>query len=215
MKKIFAKHDLGNFERKNKKLIKDVYEMQHCYRINGIVDIYKHGFCVYDKVNNLYHKFDKIADVCSMALKLLSTNEPQEVFSSVNKSSGKISYKAFKQRMAVADWRPEEDHWKTHKDKVSEDHLYFATDGMNRVKIGRSNNPWKRIKTMNTGNASDVQLLCVVKNKGCLEKNFHSCFSKLNITREWFSYTSRIDDFINHIKNNKNGCRVYIYQYGR
>jgi len=41
-------------------LIKDGYsmlELSHAFRINGFLDLYKGGKCVYHKLNNQYHKF--------------------------------------------------------------------------------------------------------------------------------------------------------------
>ena len=198
------------FKSENKGLIKKIHPFQHAYRLNGVVDIYKHGFCVYDRVNNIYHKLQKIADVFSLAKKILSENKTRDTFDS--RKNGQITYKTFQKRKENSDWRPENNHWDLNKDKISDDHLYFASDGLGRLKIGRSKNPKQRIKHINTSNASNVELVMIARNKGCIEKNMHSCFSGLKIKGEWFSYSSRFDDFMKYVRKNNNGCSISFFK---
>ncbi len=198
------------FQNENKDLVKEIYSMDHAMRLNGVVDIYKQGFCVYDRCKNIYHKFEKIADVLLMAKKVLSENPQRPRHDS--KVNGKITLKTLKKIVASSDFRPENDHWKVHAEKISDDHLYFASDGLGRIKIGRSKNPKHRIKGINTGNASDVQLLMIIRNKGCLETIMHNCFSDVRIKGEWFSYSERFDDFMEHVRKNNQNCSISFFK---
>ena len=188
------------FKDTNKDVV-TIDQLGHAFRINGIIDIYRKGFCVLDIERNKYHHFNNRNEIFSFIGKFISENEAKPTFNRKNKN-GKITMKTFNQRKEQSEWKPEEYNWTNSKEEKSDDHLYFICDNLYRVKIGRSNNPYKRLKDLMTANAGDLTLVHVCENKGCLEKKLHFCFSDLRLNGEWFTYTKRIDDFINFVKNN-------------
>jgi hypothetical protein len=73
--------------------------------------------------------------------------------------------------------------------KNSKDHLYFIqSDVTGAIKIGRSNDPDRRIKDLQTGNPYKIKLIQVLENKGHLEKALHKELKKFKIQLEWFDY---------------------------
>ena len=72
------------------------------------------------------------------------------------------------------------------KDK---DSLYFiqsALTGM--IKIGRSRDPQKRLKQLQTGNPNKLKLIAYFERMGWREKALHEQLSKWSLEGEWFDY---------------------------
>jgi len=68
--------------------------------------------------------------------------------------------------------------------------IYAAMDERGRIKIGISNNPERRVKELNTGNADELKLIFVkqTKNKGFLdETKLHKQGKEYHIRSEWFN----------------------------
>ena len=71
------------------------------------------------------------------------------------------------------------------------DHLYIIqSDISGAIKIGRSKNPEKRLKQLQTGSPYKLQLLTVAKEKGDREKPLHRKFKpyKQACKGEWFDF---------------------------
>ena len=69
-------------------------------------------------------------------------------------------------------------------------YVYAAMDSQKRIKIGISNNPEKRIKNLNIGNADKLKLVMVKKAekpKYQSETELHKNFKAYKIRSEWFS----------------------------
>jgi len=68
------------------------------------------------------------------------------------------------------------------------------------IKIGVSENPWVRIKSLQTGNPYKIDLLLSFKTKNAYseEKRFHNYFDSKKSIGEWF----KIDDDIKHFVKN-------------
>lgn len=66
--------------------------------------------------------------------------------------------------------------------------LYIIQDIKNKkFKIGRSNDPYKRCKQLQTANSSKLEVLLSLKDKGYLEMSIHEKLSKYRLSGEWFS----------------------------
>ena len=78
-------------------------------------------------------------------------------------------------------------------------YTYLATDGLRRYKIGKSNNPEQRIRTMRTANPS-IKLVCY--GEGVTEKYLHGVYALNKIKGEWFTIS---DALVNTIKGLING----------
>lgn len=182
-----------------------VTELQHAFRINGVVDIYKQGNTVYEIVKNQYHKQLPEAKLQSLVNSILLSTPEREDFKKVK---GAMSYQEFKnikfrERTDVNALRAEDHHWNEKADETSEDHLYFAVIE-DKVKIGRSKNPLTRIKTLETGLYQKPKVY-VFNNKGFMETKLHHIFSELRLNGEWFRFDLRIQYFLEKHHTHKNG----------
>lgn len=77
------------------------------------------------------------------------------------------------------------------------DWVYFVSDGVGHIKIGKSKNVRKRIKALQTGNAHELNLIlqvlfvedapwAVSLNVDSLEDVLHDTFKKYHVRDEWF-----------------------------
>lgn len=74
-----------------------------------------------------------------------------------------------------------------------EDDLYLMHDvDANLLKIGRSVDAKKRLKQLQTANGHKLELLCVLKKQGDLEKEMQENFVELNTNGEWYKYSDKI-----------------------
>jgi hypothetical protein len=77
-------------------------------------------------------------------------------------------------------------------------YVYFWQDADNRrqIKIGRTNDPAKRLKTFQTAQAENIRLIAVFRciNDRAAEKMLHDRFDRERIRRngEWFRFTPRV-----------------------
>jgi hypothetical protein len=69
--------------------------------------------------------------------------------------------------------------------------LYLLQSGKNgSFKVGRSNNPEQRLKSLQTGNPYPLKLILVLENQGHLEAQLHRrlAHGKTKGGEEWFDY---------------------------
>ena len=72
---------------------------------------------------------------------------------------------------------------------MKKDDLYFIqSDFTGMIKIGRSKNPKKRLKQLQTGNPNRLKLIASFKGKGEEEKYLHEELNRYKLKGEWFSY---------------------------
>lgn len=74
--------------------------------------------------------------------------------------------------------------------------VYFLYDGES-VKVGHSKNPRKRVKQLQTGSSSKIQLLGTIYGDKALEKEIHRQFNRFRIINEWFRPEDELIQFIN------------------
>lgn len=73
--------------------------------------------------------------------------------------------------------------------KEEKDHLYFMqSDITGSIKIGRSNDPDRRLKDLQTGNPNKIKLVAIIEGKGYLEKKLHERLKEHRLRLEWFDY---------------------------
>lgn len=177
--------------------------MQHAWRINGHVDVFKGFKTVFDKKQNKYlqnfaNKYEAVDKAIELALKY-GESEP---FKKTKK--GNMSYQEFHHSPDMEDrFYSARYHWDNDNEK-SDTHLYFIRLG-DFVKIGKSKDPKKRMKTFQTGMPIDPKLIYTATHKGHLEGIMHRCFNELMSKNngEWFYYHPAIKSFIVYIKNNQ------------
>jgi hypothetical protein len=174
----------------------EITEMQHAYRINGVIDLYKNKPTCYDLIANKYDRLQGEQKLlwCIEKLKKYPKREP---FKKTEK--GRISYQEFKHTakknaLQLNGQNAEDYHWKQNFDKMGDDDLYFLFhDG--KVKIGRSKDPKKRASELSTGLSHKFNIY-IWMGKGFIESTLHRCFEEFNTSREWFTDNERIRRFI-------------------
>jgi phage terminase small subunit len=89
------------------------------------------------------------------------------------------------------------------------DDLYFIiADDLGLIKIGRSNNPSKRLRTISNELDTKVEMIKILTGKGDMENLLHKRFKHLNkrfktndkINTEWFEITDELTEYINKVK---------------
>lgn len=190
------------------KLKYKVRELEHAFRINGIVDIYKIGGCVYSVSENKYYKKLSQVQIESTVLNQLSKYVEKEDF---KKNDGKMTYQEFKhirkeERYTENSSNGEDYYWKINVAVKGEDHLYFAIID-DKVKIGRSKNPKERILGMKTA-MYKKPIVWVFRNKGFMERKLHEYFADFRLNGEWFTLSARVNYFLTKYHNSKTGYKL-------
>ena len=87
--------------------------------------------------------------------------------------------------------RPDEDY---PEDVVT---IYFIEAiGQDRIKIGKTRDPKNRLRQLQTGSASKLQLLGVIVDKANRESELHALFAEDRIQGEWFRDTASLRSYI-------------------
>ena len=75
--------------------------------------------------------------------------------------------------------------------------VYFMQDG-NHIKIGKSNNPFRRLKGVQTGNPRKVELLRIVPTLSPKyeEAFWKKCFEEYRVRGEWFVLSEPMWEFL-------------------
>ena len=70
---------------------------------------------------------------------------------------------------------------------MKNDYLYFIqSDRTGMIKIGRSKDPNKRLKQLQTGNANKLRLIASFRGMGWREKFIHEKLNRWSEEGEWF-----------------------------
>jgi hypothetical protein len=77
---------------------------------------------------------------------------------------------------------------------------FIADDFKGVIKIGKSNTPHARLRTLQTANVSTLTLELLIPTDvemgGLGESDLHSRFSKYRLGGEWFEYSPEIKSFV-------------------
>lgn len=190
----------------------EVIELNHAFRINGVIDVYKnckHVLCLVDSKRQDFIDRQKLYDYVMKILK-----ENPYVDKSKPKNENKPNYKEFTKvleakKNSIDGFKPENYHWKLIKQDLGDDDLYFLFhDGF--VKIGRTKNIDARLKSLKTALSCSYNCYLVPK-MGKHENKFHNIFKELRHNREWFYKDVRFTDFIKMIYAEKMAFLVETY----
>lgn len=87
--------------------------------------------------------------------------------------------------------------------------VYFILDADNdRMKIGHSRDPWKRLKQLQTGSSARLSLVAVIAGSDAVEKRMHSDMREHNVHREWFSDASECITWLHRQTKSNLMCRM-------
>jgi hypothetical protein len=95
------------------------------------------------------------------------------------------------------------DEYKSHRvrNKVPDGFLYLFFDKENiKLKIGRSNNPKRRLKQLEYEFSVSLVSLFEIEDMACEEEHALWLFRKHNIHGEWFSYQKEIVEYFELLK---------------
>lgn len=88
-----------------------------------------------------------------------------------------------------------------------EQFIYFIRSSEGFVKIGLSNNPEKRLKTLQTASPYKLDLAYKMKGNESLEKYLHLLFAPYRAYGEWFQFSDAIIKFIQYQFIPKEFCK--------
>lgn len=75
--------------------------------------------------------------------------------------------------------------------------VYFVeAEGLNRVKIGRTNNIKRRLKDLQTGSPVPLTVLYELPGDKSLERELQKKFLHLRIINEWFHFAEEVKTFL-------------------
>ena len=74
------------------------------------------------------------------------------------------------------------------KNKLRDDLYIIQSSYTGMIKIGRSKDPEKRLKQLQTGNPNKLKLIASFENQGWQEKSLHEILESHRLEGEWFSY---------------------------
>ena len=94
--------------------------------------------------------------------------------------------------------------------------VYFIGD-MNHgpIKIGKSKDVYKRLKVLQTGNPSFLEILGTKSGYPGLESKIHDKFKHLHIRGEWFSRGSDLLEYIGLELDYRENNRGYVRKWGK
>lgn len=75
-------------------------------------------------------------------------------------------------------------------------YIYVISDRQGRFKIGRSDNPEKRLRQLQTGNSKKLEIIGITKGDIWLEKRLHKMFLLHREKGEWFSLSPEAVEFL-------------------
>lgn len=103
-----------------------------------------------------------------------------------------------------------EDQWKQAHDKMGS--VYFILDAdNNRVKVGHSRDPWKRLRQLQTGSSAKLKLIGVIAAHPEVEKRLHSDLREHRVQGEWFAEGEAAVDWLTRQTAGNPICRVAIF----
>ena len=79
---------------------------------------------------------------------------------------------------------------------VSQQSVYFIADNLERIKIGTSTNPQKRLGELQTGSSAQLRLIGSIPGGRHLEAKLHADFAHIRLKNEWFHATQELRQFI-------------------
>ncbi|HXT81400.1 MAG TPA: GIY-YIG nuclease family protein [Acetobacteraceae bacterium] len=78
-------------------------------------------------------------------------------------------------------------------------HLYVIMGATGDLKVGRSKNPKKRMRSMQTSHSAALRLIGVLRDAGCREKEVHATLARYRVTGEWFRDCDAVRDALNAV----------------
>jgi hypothetical protein len=79
---------------------------------------------------------------------------------------------------------------------VPQESVYFIDDSLERIKIGVSANPHKRLGELQTSSSNQLRLIGAIPGGKHLEAKLHADFAHLRLKNEWFHATQELRGFI-------------------
>lgn len=101
-----------------------------------------------------------------------------------------------------------EEQWRQAHEKFGSVYLILDRDN-DRVKIGHSRDPWKRLRQLQTGSSAKLVLVGVIAGAAEVEKRLHSEMREHNVHREWFSGGEDAVTWLNKQTGRAPMCRTW------
>ena len=72
----------------------EIYKLEHCYRLNGVVDVWRNCQTVFVIPEGVYHSAGSFAELCNIVRAVLESHPAQPPIKKL--PTGRMSYKEFK-----------------------------------------------------------------------------------------------------------------------
>ena len=82
-----------------------------------------------------------------------------------------------------------------HRDRAN-GWVYFISDGIGSVKVGKSRSPWRRLCTLRSGSAQELSLIGVIPGYSLVEFAAHKVLQPVHLRGEWFKDSELLRDFM-------------------
>lgn len=103
-----------------------------------------------------------------------------------------------------------EDKWREAHEKLGS--VYFILDAdNNRVKVGHSRDPWKRLRQLQTGSSAKLKLIGIIAGNAEVEKRLHADLREHRVQGEWFAEGEQAIDWLNRQTGGNPICRMAIF----
>ena len=80
---------------------------------------------------------------------------------------------------------------------------FICEEDFEKIKIGFATDIHGRLATLQTGNPKELILVDTIYGPKEIERMLHRAFKKYRVSREWFSFSDQIDDFISDVEELK------------
>lgn len=86
-------------------------------------------------------------------------------------------------------------------------YLYVISNGQ-AYKIGKTTDPWERLRTLQAASPCKIRLLCAVPAHASLEPAIHKHFADSRLEGEWFAVSPELDAFVRACQSGLNPVAV-------
>lgn len=172
-----------------------IEEFKHAYRLNNHVDFYKKGDYVRNHTTGEGFWFESTEAAMEKSMNIALISKSNKIWRP-RKQTTKL--KQVERAMSKDPIFGAKYIWNKNQEYTDKD-LYFVADDYNCIKIGRSKNVTKRLKSK-TFASSKLTLIHVEKGKGHMESELHRIFDEYRKKGEWFVYDYDIELFIDFLR---------------
>ena len=143
----------------------------------------------------------KLIGVFTLKNKSISSNKFKDIFDCYKNTFGKCIYSDFINYLKNDERKKLENEISKKKKEINEsEYIYVVGNKKESVcKIGYSKDPFKRIKSIQTGCPFKLHIFLIIRGNRTIEKQLHRKYKSYKHTGEWFKYEKDLKTSIENI----------------